>query len=55
MNAALGIQSLRDRVSPEEWAVRVDLAASYRLVAHFGWEDLVYTHITARVPATADQ
>ena len=54
MNAALGIQSLRDRVSPEEWAVRVDLAACYRLVAHFGWEDLVYTHITARVPGTQD-
>src|SRR5216684_3612665 len=54
MNAALGIQSLRDRVSPEEWAVRVDLAASYRLVAHFGWEDLVFTHITARVPGSQD-
>ena len=54
MNAALGIQSLRDRVSPDEWAVRVDLAACYRLVAHFGWEDLVYTHITARVPGSQD-
>ncbi len=47
--------SLRDKVSPEEWAVRVDLAASYRLVAHYGWEDLVFTHITARVPGTEDQ
>jgi ribulose-5-phosphate 4-epimerase/fuculose-1-phosphate aldolase len=36
--------------SPEEWAVRVDLAAAYRLVAHFRWDDLVFTHITARVP-----
>ena len=36
--------------STEEWAVRVDLAAAYRLVAHFGWDDLVFTHITARVP-----
>ena len=54
MNAALGIQSVRDRVSPEEWAVRVDLAACYRLVAHFGWEDLVFTHITARVPGSQD-
>jgi len=36
--------------SPEEWAVRVDLAAAYRLVAHFHWDDLVFTHITARVP-----
>ena len=54
MNAALGIQSLEDRVSPEEWAVRVDLAACYRLVADFGWEDLVFTHITARVPGSQD-
>ena len=51
----LEIPSLRDKVSPEEWVVRVDLAASYRLVAHFGWEDLVFTHITARVPGTTDQ
>ena len=51
----LDIPSLRDKASPEEWAVRVDLAASYRLVALFGWEDLVFTHITARVPGTTDQ
>ena len=38
------------RYSSEEWAVRVDLAAAYRLVAHFRWDDLVFTHITARVP-----
>jgi ribulose-5-phosphate 4-epimerase/fuculose-1-phosphate aldolase len=49
------IPPLRDKVSPEEWAVRVDLAAAYRLVAHYGWEDLVFTHITARVPSTEDQ
>jgi len=49
------IPSLRDKVAPEEWAVRVDLAACYRLVAHYGWEDLVFTHITARVPETEDQ
>ena len=52
---ALDIPSLEGQVSPEEWAVRVDLAASYRLVAHFGWEDLVFTHITARVPGARDQ
>jgi len=51
----LVVQSLQDKVSPEEWAVRVDLAACYRLVARFGWEDLVFTHITARVPGTPDQ
>ena len=38
------------RFSPEEWAIRVDLAAAYRLVASFRWDDLVFTHITARVP-----
>lgn len=42
--------SLRDRVSPEEWAQRVELAAAYRLVAHFGWDDLIFTHLSARVP-----
>src|SRR3569832_972067 len=33
-----------------EWQQRVKLAACYRLVAHYGWDDLVYTHISARVP-----
>jgi ribulose-5-phosphate 4-epimerase/fuculose-1-phosphate aldolase len=47
--------SLRDKVSAEEWAVRVDLAACYRLVANYGWEDLVFTHITARVPGADEQ
>jgi len=41
---------VRDLVSPEEWQVRVDLAAGYRLVADYGWDDLVFTHISARVP-----
>ena len=53
--SALEIPSLEGKVSPEEWAVRVDLAAAYRLVALFGWEDLVFTHISARVPGTEDQ
>ena len=52
---ALDIPSLKDKVSPEEWAARVDLAACYRLVARYGWEDLVFTHITLRVPGTDDQ
>jgi len=42
--------SARGAVSDEEWAVRVDLAACYRLIALFGWDDLVFTHISARVP-----
>ncbi|TMQ28376.1 MAG: class II aldolase/adducin family protein [Candidatus Rokuibacteriota bacterium] len=52
---ALEIPSLKDQVSPEEWAARVDLAAAYRLVALYGWEDLIFTHITLRVPGTEDQ
>ena len=46
----VAIPSVRDRVSAEEWAMRVDLAACYRIVARHGWDDLVFTHISARVP-----
>ena len=53
--STLEIPSLKGKVSPEEWAVRVDLAAAYRLVSRYGWEDLVFTHISARVPGTEDQ
>ncbi len=50
-NAQLaGVPSIKDQVSAEEWETRVNLAAAYRLVAHFGWDDLIYTHISARVP-----
>lgn len=42
--------NVREIVSAEEWQVRVDLAAAYRLVAIYGWDDLVFTHISARVP-----
>ncbi len=42
--------SVRDRVTPEEWNQRVALAAAYRLVARFGWDDLIFTHLSARVP-----
>lgn len=41
---------VRAGVSAEEWQVRTDLAAAYRLVAHYGWDDLIFTHISARVP-----
>ena len=54
-STALEIPSLKGKVSDEEWAVRVDLAAAYRLVSRYGWEDLVFTHISARVPGTEDQ
>jgi ribulose-5-phosphate 4-epimerase/fuculose-1-phosphate aldolase len=42
--------SVGDLVSTQEWQARVDLAAAYRLVALYGWDDLVFTHISARVP-----
>ncbi|RZL00735.1 MAG: class II aldolase/adducin family protein [Rubrivivax sp.] len=47
---SLNIPSLKDSVSPEEWQLRVDLAACYRLVAAHGWSDLVFTHVSARIP-----
>jgi ribulose-5-phosphate 4-epimerase/fuculose-1-phosphate aldolase len=43
-------QDLRAQVSAEEWQLRTDLAACYRLVALYGWSDLVFTHISARIP-----
>ena len=47
---SLNIPSVQHLVSPEEWQLRVDLAACYRLVALSGWSDLVFTHISARLP-----
>src|SRR5436189_3370218 len=41
---------IRDQVSEAEWKARVDLAACYRLVALYGWDDLIFTHISARIP-----
>ncbi len=49
-NFPMHIPSLQDQVSPEEWQLRCDLAAAYRLVAYFGWSDLIFTHISARLP-----
>ena len=42
--------TIREQVSDQEWQARVDLAAAYRLVALYGWDDLIFTHISARVP-----
>lgn len=47
---ATALKSVREQVSTEEWRIRQELAALYRLVAMHGWDDLVFTHITARVP-----
>src|SRR2546426_11442158 len=52
---ALNVPSLQGKVSSEEWSARVDLAAAYRLVALFKWDDLVFTHISARVPGVHDE
>jgi ribulose-5-phosphate 4-epimerase/fuculose-1-phosphate aldolase len=54
MNTAAADLSVRDNVSDEEWELRVNLAACYRLIAMFGWDDLIFTHISARVPGTED-
>ena len=40
----------KGKVSDEEWAIRVDLACAYRMVAHYGWDDLIFTHLSARIP-----
>ena len=42
--------SVQEQVSDEEWQTRIDLAACYRIIAMHGWDDLVFTHISARVP-----
>ncbi len=48
--ASVEVPSLKGRVSDEEWRLRVDLAAAYRLVAHYGWDDLIFTHMSVRIP-----
>lgn len=47
--------SVHHNMSEQEWEMRVNLAACYRLVASYGWDDLVFTHISARVPGTEDE
>ncbi|GAA5443382.1 4-hydroxy-3-prenylphenylpyruvate oxygenase/4-hydroxy-3-prenylbenzoate synthase [Microbulbifer sp. NBRC 101763] len=42
--------SLKGKVSEEEWQLRVDLAAAYRLIAHYGWDDTIFTHLSVRIP-----
>lgn len=46
--------AVKRQVSNEEWLVRTDLAACYRAIAMYGWDDLVFTHISARVPGPDD-
>ena len=52
MNYSTDFPSLQHSVSPEEWQTRVELAACYRLMDQFGMTDLIYNHITARIPGT---
>lgn len=47
--------SVQHNVTEQEWDMRVNLAACYRLIAMYGWDDLVFTHISARVPGTEDE
>lgn len=51
-NYSTQFASVRDKVSPEEWQTRVELAACYRLIDKFGMSDLIYNHITARIPGS---
>lgn len=52
---AVSDRPIRDLVSPEEWQMRVDLAAAYRLMDHYGMTEMIYNHITARVPGAPSQ
>ncbi len=52
MNYSTDFKSIKHEVSPAEWQARLDLAACYRLVDAYGMTDLIYNHITARIPGT---
>jgi ribulose-5-phosphate 4-epimerase/fuculose-1-phosphate aldolase len=54
MNYSTDFPSIKTQVSPEEWQARLDLAACYRLVDRYGMTDLIYNHITARIPGEDD-
>ena len=50
MTTAQKTVGVRREMPEEEWQARIDLAAAYRLVAHYDWDDLIFTHLSARVP-----
>src|ERR1700687_1946526 len=54
MNYSTDFKSIKDQVSSEEWQTRLDLAACYRLIDKYGMTDLIYNHITARIPGNKD-
>ena len=50
MNHMVNSKKLRSQISDEEWQLRLELAATYRLIALYGWDDLIYTHVSLRIP-----
>ena len=52
---SIEIPSVEGKVSDDEWQIRVDLAAAYRMVAYYGWDDLIFTHLSARIPGPEHQ
>ena len=52
MSHDLHLTGVADQVSELEWRTRVNLAACYRLIALYGWDDLIFTHISAKIPGT---
>ena len=50
MNHIVNSKELRSQISDEEWQLRLELAATYRLIALYGWDDLIYTHVSLRIP-----
>ena len=50
MSTGQSFASVQEQVSEQEWRVRVDLAAAYRLIAYYGWDDLIFTHLSVRAP-----
>ncbi len=50
VDAASPAPRVREQVSEDEWTLRCDLAAAYRMFAHLGWDDLIFTHLSARIP-----
>lgn len=54
MNTAVSKINI-ENISEDEWQTRLDLACCYRAFVHYGWTDLIYTHLSARVPGKTDQ
>ena len=50
MNHMIDTKKLKSQITEEEWKLRLDLAATYRLIALYGWDDLIYTHVSLRIP-----